>query len=393
MIFRISLICVLLTASGLVGGCLDRASTKTNSPKPKPTKPITTTDASKKKVSRDPARTLPIEELAGELVMTKLVGAQATSTELDAIRSLQLGGVILFSWNVVDQAQLLKLTRSLTAARAPAARRAGLPINMLVSVDQEGGAIRNVPFAPPEENQQIIASSSTRHAVQVGKATGEALVSVGVSMDLGPVADLAQPPNHTMASRAFSDDPQVAGRFVEATVRGLQESGVSAVVKHFPGFGASTANSDQDIAFVDRSRAELLKHELVPFRRAFQAGVDVVMVSHAVHRTLGSTMPGTIDPKISMSLLRDQLGYDGVAMTDSMNARGFRNVWNDTVPRACPRAISAGIDLVLLTGSLETARLCRARIVDALHEGTLSEERFREAASRVIALRQRHSIQ
>jgi beta-N-acetylhexosaminidase len=207
-------------------------------------------------------------------------------------------------------------------------------------------------------------------------------------MVLGPVADLAQGPNRTMAFRSFGEDPKRAAIYVQSTVGGMQTGGVSAVAKHFPGFGASTANSDEAVAYVDRSRDELLAQELAPFRAAIDASVDSIMVSHGIHRELGSTRPGTLDPAVATGLLRDELGFDGVAMTDSMNARGLREAWGDTVPRACPVAIAAGIDIVLLTGTIETARLCRVRIVEAVRDGSLPEERVREAAGRVIKLKQ-----
>ncbi|MCW2922750.1 MAG: glycoside hydrolase family 3 protein [Thermoleophilia bacterium] len=330
----------------------------------------------------------PLEQVVGDLLMTKLDGPVASAQELAAVRSLAFGGVILFGPNVHDAAGVRALTTSLDAARAPGARHAGLPAAMLVSVDQEGGAIRNVPFAPPDVTQpQLGAAGSVDAARTAATATGRALRDIGVTMDLGPVADLAVGPNRTMAGRAFGDDAATVAPFVAASVEGLQAGGVAAAVKHFPGFGASTANSDEAVAYVDRTAAELRERELVPFRAAVRAGTQVVMVSHGVHRELGSRLPGTLDPRVATTLLRDELGFRGVAMTDSMNARGLREAWGDTVPRACPVAIGAGIDLLLLTGTLETARLCRARILDAVREGTLSEERVREAVARVSVLR------
>ncbi len=332
---------------------------------------------------------LPVEQIAGELVMTKLAGPTASADELAAIRSLQLGGVILFGWNVQDKAQLARLVRSLDAARAPAARRAGLPAGVLVSVDQEGGEIRNVSFAPPERTQPELFGGPVETAKTEARAAGDALSAVGVSMDLGPVADLYQAPNHTMSGRAFGGDAEAVAPYVAATVAGLQAGGVAAAAKHFPGFGASSANSDDGVAHVDRTRAQLDAEELVPFRAAIDAGAAAVMVSHGIYDQLGATMPAVLEPRIVTTILRDQLGFEGVAMTDSMNAKGFRDAWGDTVPRACPRAVAAGIDLVLLTGSLETARLCRERIIDAVRDGSLPEARVREAAERVSALRER----
>jgi beta-N-acetylhexosaminidase len=192
-----------------------------------------------------------------------------------------------------------------------------------------------------------------------------------------------------MGARSFGDDPATVARYVAATVAGLQDAGVVAVAKHFPGFGAATANSDDAVAYLDRTHAQLVDAELVPFRSAIAQHVGVIMVSHGIARGLGETQPSTVDRRVATTLLRDELGFSGVAMTDSMNARGFRDAWGDTVPRACPAAINAGIDLVLLTGTIETARLCRQRILDAVRDGTLSELRVRAAATRVIALRAR----
>ena len=380
------IVAVFLVAGVVLAGC-DTSRTETQSAETTVTftKDIEPTEADP--AVAVPTESLPIEQLAGELIMTKLDATSATAQELAAVRSLQLGGIILFGWNVADEAQLRTLTTSLDAARGPAAKRAGLEPNMLVSVDQEGGAIRNVPFAPPEQTQPQLAAEGDDATRIATEATGRGLRAAGVNIDLGPVADLAMGPNRTMAGRAFGSDPAQVASFVEASVRGLQAGGVAATAKHFPGFGASTANSDEAVAYVDRSRAQLQAGELAPFRAAVEAGSAIVMVSHGIHRELGSKLPGTLDPKIATKLLRDEVGFTGVAMTDSMNARGLREAWGGTVPKACPVAIAAGIDILLLTGTLETARLCRARILDAVADGSLPEARVREAACRVGALR------
>jgi beta-N-acetylhexosaminidase len=385
---------VLVVGALLVAGCAregDSARKKTAIEQGDHAKPATSpaVEAPKADSARAPAEVLPLDVLAGELVMTKLVGPVASPEELESIRTLQVGGIILFGPSVQDEPQLRALLRSLDAARAPGATRAKLHPRLLVSVDQEGGTIRNVPFAPPEHTQPELAGGSAAAAREEARRTGRALAELGISMDLGPVADLVEPPNRTMAGRSVGSEPDRVAPLVGATVAGLQAGGVAAVAKHFPGFGASTANSDEAVAFVDRTKQELLDAELVPFRAAIAAGVDAVMVSHGIHRRLGSTLPGTIDARIATGLLRDELGFTGVAMTDSMNARGFREGWGDTVPRACPRAIAAGIDLLLLTGTIETARLCRARILDAVRDGSLPEARVREAATRVMELRAR----
>ncbi|MCZ4497133.1 MAG: hypothetical protein JWM25_1718, partial [Thermoleophilia bacterium] len=291
--------------------------------------------------------------------------------------------------NVIDRAQLRALTASMQAARKPLAERYGLPGGVLVSVDQEGGSIRNVPFAPPEQTQPTLSGLPIAQVESIGRDVGAALVGDGVSMNLGPVADLAAAPNRTMAGRAFGEDAAAIAPFVAAYARGMETGGVAAAAKHFPGFGASTENSDNGIAYVDRTAVDLRAIDLPPFRAAIAAEVDAIMVSHGIYRGLGSKLPATLEPKVVTDLLRTELGFEGVAMTDSMNAKGFRDGWGDTVPRACPVAVAAGIDLLLLTGSMETAALCRKQILLAVKEGRLEEERVREAAGRVLALKAR----
>lgn len=385
MIERIGVIVAVILLAGAGGSACTANKRETATPAP----PRRAATAAATAATPKPVASTPVARLAGELIMTKLDAEALTPDERAAVRTGMVGGVILFGWNVQSPAQVRALTRELQSSRRIAVRGSTLDPTLLISVDQEGGAIRNVPFAPPSVTQPQLASASPERARSEARATGRALRDVGINIDLGPVADLASAPNQTMSRRAFGSDPSAAARLVSASVAGLQEAGVAAAAKHFPGFGASSANSDEAVAYVDRSLEELREAELVPFRAAIQARAHVIMVSHGIHRSLGSTLPGTLDPRISTKLLRDELGFEGVAMTDSMNARGMRDAWGRTVPQACPRALAAGIDLLLLTGTLETARLCRARIIDAVADGTLSAERVREAAERVGVLRER----
>jgi beta-N-acetylhexosaminidase len=161
---------------------------------------------------------------------------------------------------------------------------------------------------------------------------------------------------------------------------------VATSPKHFPGFGGSTINSDFGVAKIDRT-AQQLEADLKPFRAVIKANAATIMVSHGIYSALDPDLPASLSAPIVTELLRKELGYEGVAMTDSLNASGLRGAWKSTVPRACVEAVRAGIDLVLLTGSLETARLCRQRITRAVYSGEVSEERLNEAATRVVALK------
>jgi beta-N-acetylhexosaminidase len=216
-------------------------------------------------------------------------------------------------------------------------------------------------------------------------ATARALRGVGIDINLGPVADLAAGPNNTMSGRSFGSDATLIAPQVAAHVDGLLAGGVHPTVKHAPGFGGSTANSDDAVAYIDRSARVVREQDLLPFRAAVEAGPTAIMMSHGIYRGMGRRLPASIDPAM-LTLVRRETGFDGVMMTDSMHARGFREAWGDTVPRACPEALRAGIDLLLLTGSLESAVLCRRRVIDAVRSGRLDEARVRDAVRRVRAL-------
>jgi beta-N-acetylhexosaminidase len=383
---------VLLVALSLLvaAGCGSDSSSKAGERDSTATTTSTKTTAASTDTaaSKDPADALTVTQLAGELVMTKLVGPTIAPDELAAIKSGVMGGIILFGPNVTDATQLLKLTADLNAARGPHAKALGLPPGMLISVDQEGGAIRNIPFAPPESTQPEIAGRGDQNEPRaIGTSTGQALGEMGVNMVLGPVADLVEGPNRTMAGRSFGSEGADVAPLVSATIEGEQQRSIASVAKHFPGFGASSQNSDNGVARIALTKQQLEGNDLLPFKAAIHSKVDVIMVSHGLYAAYDSEVPAILEPKIVTDLLRDQLGFDGVAMTDSMNAKGFRDAWGSTVPAACPAALKAGIDLLLLTGSLETATLCRRNIIEAVQAGTLSAGRVREAARRVEALR------
>ncbi|MCW2949275.1 MAG: glycoside hydrolase family 3 domain protein [Thermoleophilia bacterium] len=379
---------VATTVVVVVAGCgaTREPDTEQRATTPSATRPAQTTP-------KGPADRLPITRIAGELVMTKLVGAQASKEELAAVSAGIVGGIVLFGPNVQDAEQVRALVRSLDDARRARAVVAGLPPGMLVSVDQEGGSIRNVPFSPPESSAPEIGSNADLDQPRaIGVATGRDMRGLGISMVLGPVADLAEPPNRTMAGRAFGSEGADVAPYVSATIDGIQLTKVAAAAKHFPGFGASTRNSDLGIATIDLTPEQIASNDLLPFKAAVHARVDAIMVSHGIYRGLGSSRPAILEPLIVTNLLRKQLGFSGVAMTDSMNAKGFRDAWGGTVPDACHEALKAGIELLLLTGSLENSTLCRRAFIEAVRAGTLSNDRVRGAVRRVERLRARVAL-
>lgn len=328
---------------------------------------------------------LSLVDRAGQVLMTSVPGAALGPRDQALLRQLRPGGIILFGDNYRSRAQLTRLTRAMqVATRAGDTARP----SALVSIDQEGGVVRRLRDAPPTRSHpQLGAADDVDATTEQGRRSAIALRAVGVHMNLAPVADLDLRPRRVMRERSFGSVPALVARHVTAFVDGLQAGGGVGSVKHFPGFGGASVNSDDALATITRTRAQL-DLDLQPFRAAIDAGVESVMMSHGVYVRIDRRRPVSTSPAM-YRLLRDELGYDGIAITDSLHAAGFGAATNGGVVDGCERVLVAGADIALLTGSVREALACRAKLVDAVRAGRLPRARLDEAATRVLRLKSR----
>ena len=315
---------------------------------------------------------LSLEEQVGQLVVMSFRGTIAPEYVLAALREKRSAGVILFGGNVGSPSQLRALTGSLR-------RAGGRP---LVAVDQEGGRVRRVPWAGPLRSQ---AEQAAAGAVRSDAATAaRELRGLGITVNLAPVADVPSVGHAAIASRAFSRDPALVSASVRAAVRGWQASGIAAAAKHFPGLGGAVANTDDAVVRIPRSRAELEQVDLAPFRAAVAAGVRLVMVGHARYPALDRYRIASQSAPIIDGILRGELGFDGVAVTDSLEARASLSTGSlDTVAE---RAIRAGADILLLTGR-GSYRPVYDHLLAVARTDPAFRARVRESAARVFALK------
>jgi beta-N-acetylhexosaminidase len=314
---------------------------------------------------------LSLEQQVGQTLMLRFAGTSPPGYVRRALRRGQAAGVILFRDNVVSSGQV----RSLTAALRAAGR------DPLVAVDQEGGDIRIVPWAPPAAAAPAQAAAGT-----VGgdaRAAARALRAVGITVSLAPVADVTTVVGAALAGRSFGTEPDAVAAAVRASVAGWRAGGVAATAKHFPGLGAAQSNTDDAPATVLRAGARLAAVDLVPFRAAVQAGVPLVMVGHARYPGVDPDRIASQSPAV-LRLLRDDLGFRGVIVTDSMEAAA--SLATGTVEAASRRALAAGADLLLLTGRGSYTPVRRSLVAAARRSAAL-RSRIHEAATRVLALR------
>lgn len=323
-------------------------------------------------------------EKIGQLVMFTVDGTSLSERERDAIKRLHLGAVILFRDNYANRTQLDRLTAQIQRA---ARNGNSLGIGALISVDQEGGVVKRFPDMPPRYSApQMRDIGKATVAFDQGLATGQALIRVGVNIDLAPVADLDLPPEHIMRERAFGAEPDPTARLVRAFARGLQSAGVGATLKHFPGLGGATINSDFGKAYVRRSRWRLRHIDAVPFRRAIEDGAKLVMLSHGIYTRDGGPRPASLNFKIATERLRDGFAFDGVAISDALEPIAW---WfKGQTAKACPATIKAGVDIALITGNVDAAGACVRAIRDAIVSGTISRARLDRAVERVLALKE-----
>jgi beta-N-acetylhexosaminidase len=308
---------------------------------------------------------LSLEQQVGHLVILRFAGTTAPGYVRRALHDGRAAGVILFADNVVSPNQLRTLTRALNAP--------------IVCVDQEGGEVRILPWAPPQGAAPDQAAAGTVRAD--ARAAAEALRGAGVTVTLAPVADVPTVGGAALAGRAFSSDPGQAAAAVADAIRGWHEGGVATTVKHFPGLGGATVNTDDGASKIARTRAEL-DRDLVPFRAAIDAGTEFVMAGHATYPALDGLHIASQSPAIIDGLLRRELGFDGVVMTDSLEAAAVQEV--SDVDEAAVASVDAGVDVLLTTGRGSYIRVYRALLARAKADREF-RARVRESAARVLA--------
>ena len=315
-----------------------------------------------------------LEQQVGHLLLLSFAGTTPPRYVLRALRSGRAAGVILFRGNVRSPAQLGVLTARLRATGA----------RPIVAVDQEGGDIRILPWAPPTRSEPAQVAAGTVRAD--AEAAAKALRGAGITVSLAPVGDVPSVESAALASRSFSTNPATASRAMTAAVRGWRAGGIASTAKHFPGLGAARTNTDRAPVTIRRTREELEAVDLRPFRAAIRAGVPLVMVGHARYPALDPAHIASQSRVVIEDVLRGQLGFRGVVITDSLEARA--SLVTGGITAASERAVRAGADLVLLTGRGSYEPVFRHLLEIARHSDEFAR-RVGESAARVLALEQR----
>lgn len=326
-------------------------------------------------------------ELVGQSLMLQFNGPALTSEVRDALERIRPCGVVLFSANIRSPEQIFGLCRDLQAE----ARALSLP-PLVIAVDQEGGTVSRLPgpFVTVPSPMAQAATGDPAAAERCALISGRQLRSVGISMNFAPVLDVnVQPANPVIRTRSFGDDAAAVSRFGLAALRGYEATGVIATVKHFPGHGDTNIDSHHGLPVVPHDMAHLRMTELAPFAAAIGAGAPAVMTAHIVFSAL-DPHPATLSRRILTGLLREELGFDGLIVTDAMDMGAIVQRYGRG--EAAVAAKAAGADVLEMVDTLETQVAAAEALRRAVASGELPPSCFEATAHRLAALRARYRI-
>ena len=333
-----------------------------------------------------------LEQKVGQLFIAapeQLLEDGATITSMTdelaaALKTYPLGGIILFAQNIQNPEQITALNSALAEASA-------LP--PFLSVDEEGGLVArlgsNSAFNLPtyENAAAVAASGNPEDVLNMGQTIGAYLNKYGFNLDFAPVADVnTNPDNPVIGTRAFSSDPEVAATMAAAFAAGLRENGVCATFKHFPGHGDTNQDSHSGLAVSWRNREQQERCEWLPFREA--TPLDFIMIAHvALPEITGDMIPATLSRQIVTGILREELGFEGLIITDAMNMGAITESYGSS--SAAIAALEAGCDIVLMPNNVPEAFQA---VLDAVNSGKLSDEWLDSTVRRILNFKLAHGI-
>lgn len=321
-----------------------------------------------------------IRHRVGQIFMAGMPGTRLDETTERLVRDDHLGGIILFSRNIEGPTQVAELCRDLQEL---AIGYHGEPL--FLAVDQEGGKVARLrePFKLFPGNAAIgRAAQPLEEAKEFGRVVAKEMRLVGLNMNLAPVVDVQRGDmERHLEGRSFGEDPEKVALLGRTVVKALQENGVMAVAKHFPGLGRANLDPHHHLPTIELDRAEMEEVNLPPFRAAMEAGVAGIMSSHAVYPVLDPERPATVSPRVLETLLRGEMGYTGMLITDDLEMGAITGTWS--AAQGAVMAFEAGADVLLICKGQENVKEAMERLLEGVLGGDLSRRRLEESSGRV----------
>ena len=394
----IKTICSLLMCICLAGCAMPGGTTDVYTPDESPE--ATATGEQKKGLSKEEAveaaagymENMTVEEKAGQLFIVNLElldqkngnyyeWRRFTKRMKKSLDKYHIGGVILFSRNIAGRKQTEKLVTRLQENSS---------IPLFISVDEEGGDVARIANNKKmgttvfQTMEEIGKTKDASYVYNMGETIGSEISSLGFNVDFAPVVDVKTSElNLEIGTRSFGGEPDKVAEFTSAFVKGIQKQNVSATLKHFPGQGSSSGDTHIESVNIDSSIASLRKNDFVPFEAGIAAGADFVMVSHiSVSKVTETAQPASMSSLVMDTILRDELGFQGVIITDAMDMASITD--NYTSAEAAYGAVSGGADIVLMPLDLEMAY---NEIISRINNGSISKERLDASVLRILTVK------
>ncbi len=332
---------------------------------------------------------LTLRQRIGQRFIAMVQGNRVAYGAGRAILEVAPAGFIIYPWNFQTAADVQRLTSSLQFV----ASQVTPAISLLISADQEGGRVATfrfpefVKFPSAAAMARFDDPSLIRSAAHI---TAQQLRALGVNMNLAPVLDLHPvADNSIIGDRSFGGDPAAVSRFVRPYLDAFRESGIIATAKHFPGHGVTTIDSHHHLPVVSMTLDELMERDLMPFRAAIEAGVPAIMTGHVLFERIDPFYPATISRVFLHDILRHELGYEGVVVTDGLEMRALSNYYS--LPETLVRLFKYDVDLILLYRDYDVVDLV-TMVEELIESGELTEDDVNRGVRRVLALKRAYGL-
>lgn len=329
-----------------------------------------------------------LDEKIGQMIFSGMTGTQLTEETTTLVKEYQVGGIILFEHNINSLEQTTTLLNDLKRENS----QNRLPI--FIGVDQEGGRVERLPdkIKKLPTNRAIGRQDNEELSYQVGELLGEQLQAFGFNLNFAPVLDIhSNPKNPVIGDRSFGSRPETVRKLGVQTMKGMQAKQVVPVIKHFPGHGDTSVDSHFELPEVNKEITELAALELLPFKKAIEEGADMVMTAHILLPQIDATVPASMSNKIINGLLREQLDFDGVVITDDMTMQAITDHYD--LEKAAVQSVQAGTDMILIAHHNDEFVAVIEALKEAVEKGDIPEERIDESLTRIIRLKEKYQLE
>jgi beta-N-acetylhexosaminidase len=382
-----AMLCIflVLTAFMFISCAEDKGGNKNNEPNPIQQVP------EPKPIEKDPIaeqiKDMSLDEKLGQMQIVGIEGYKIDDGAKQMIEELHVGGFILFGKNIESTEQLLELNNSLKSANAVN------KIPLFISVDEEGGRVSRIPktIINLPTNKDIGKIYNMEFSYEIGMLLAEKVKALGFNMNFAPVLDInSNPKNPVIGDRAFGSKPEVVRDLGIQAMTGISLGGVIPVVKHFPGHGDTAVDSHVGLPTVENDLERLNSFELIPFKGAINKGAECVMVAHILLAKIDAENPASLSTAIITDILRKQLNFDGVVITDDMTMGAIMK--NYDLAAAAVQAVKAGNDIVLVAHKYENALATMKSLKEAVQAGEITEQRIDQSVYRILKLKQGYKL-